>query len=114
MNAFLFSFFLFSFSFFPQLGLQECWLHKANGAMVLLTFFTCRIALFPYMYWAYGQHYGIPLCSVPFALPLYANLGNLCILAPQVYWFALLCMKGYRLYRRSRAQDSLAHTSKDE
>lgn len=82
--------------------------------MVLLTFFTCRIALFPYMYWAYGQHYGIPLCSVPFALPLYANLGNLCILAPQVYWFALLCMKGYRLYRRSRAQDSHTHTSKDE
>lgn len=100
--------------FAPQLGLQDCWLHKANGAMVLLTFFTCRIALFPCMYWAYGRHYGIPLRSVPLALPLYANLGNLCILAPQVYWFLLLCLKGYRLYRRSRAQDSRVHASKED
>ncbi|XP_077403279.1 TLC domain-containing protein 3A [Vanacampus margaritifer] len=85
-----------------QLGLQEGWLHKYNGGMVLLTFFACRIALFPYMYWAYGRHYGIPLYAVPFHLSLAANLGNSCILAPQVYWFVLLCRKGYRLYQRSR------------
>lgn len=89
-----------------QLGLQDCWLHKANGGMVLLTFFTCRIALFPYMYWMYGRHYGVPLHAVPFHLPPTATLGSLCILAPQVYWFVLLCRKGYRLYRRSRAPPS--------
>lgn len=87
--------------------------------MVLLTFFMCRIALFPYMYWAYGQHYGIPLYSVPFHLPLSTNLGNSCILAPQVYWFVLLCRKGYRLYRRSRMPDSspaatITDSSKDD
>ncbi|XP_062392299.1 ceramide synthase isoform X2 [Sardina pilchardus] len=85
-----------------QLGLQDNWVHKANGGMVLLTFFLCRISLFPYMYWVYGQHYGLPLYSVPFHLPLSTNLGNLCIMAPQVYWFVLLCRKGYRLYKRSR------------
>ncbi|XP_028838081.1 protein FAM57B-like [Denticeps clupeoides] len=86
-----------------QLGLQSSWVHKVNGGMVLLTFFMCRIALFPYMYWVYGAHYGLPVYLVPFHLPLSANLGNLCILAPQVYWFVLLCRKGYRLYKRSRA-----------
>ncbi|XP_076131403.1 ceramide synthase [Alosa pseudoharengus] len=85
-----------------QLGLQDNWVHKANGGMVLLTFFLCRITLFPYMYWVYGQHYGLPLYSVPFHLPLSTNLGNICIMAPQVYWFVLLCRKGYRLYKRSR------------
>ncbi|XP_058632545.1 ceramide synthase isoform X2 [Onychostoma macrolepis] len=85
-----------------QLGMQDCWLHKVNGGMVLLSFFMCRIALFPYMYWAYGSHYGIPLYGVPFHLPLSANLGNLCILSPQVYWFVLLCRKGYRLYKRQQ------------
>lgn len=74
--------------------------------MVILTFFLFRIALFPYMYWVYGRHYGIPLYSVPFHLPLSTNLGNICILAPQVYWFVLLCRKGLRLYRRSRMPDS--------
>lgn len=89
-----------------QLSLQECRVHKANGGMVLLTFFMCRIALFPYMYWVYGRHYSIPLYSVPFHLPLSANLGSACILAPQVYWFILLCRKGYRLYQRSRGAGS--------
>ncbi|XP_036418851.1 ceramide synthase [Colossoma macropomum] len=92
-----------------QLGMQDCWLHKVNGGMVLLSFFLCRIVLFPYMYWVYGAHYGIPVYSVPFHIPLSANLGNLCILAPQVYWFVLLCRKGYRLYKRqcsAKSQDS--------
>ncbi|XP_054902876.1 ceramide synthase [Poeciliopsis prolifica] len=89
-----------------QLSLQECWLHKVNGGMVLLTFFMCRIALFPFMYWMYGRHYGIPLHAVPFHLPLATNLGNCCILAPQLYWFVLLVRKGYRLYLRSRGPPS--------
>ncbi|KAF3705841.1 Protein FAM57B [Channa argus] len=97
-----------------QLGLQNCWLHKINGGMVLFTFFFFRIALFPFMYWMYGRHYGIPLYSVPFHLPLSTNLGNSCILAPQVYWFVLLCRKGYRLYKRSRRPDlSPAATATD-
>lgn len=91
-----------------QLNLQDRWLHKANGGMVLFTFFMCRIALFPFMYWMYGRHYAIPLYSVPFHLPLSTNLGNSCILAPQVYWFVLLCRKGYRLYKRSRRTDASA------
>ncbi|XP_007257018.3 ceramide synthase [Astyanax mexicanus] len=89
-----------------QLSMQECWLHKMNGGMVLLSFFLCRIVLFPYMYWVYGSHYGIPLYSVPFHIPLSANLGSLCILSPQVYWFVLLCRKGYRLYKRQCNQGS--------
>ncbi|XP_008331283.1 protein FAM57B [Cynoglossus semilaevis] len=98
-----------------QLSLQECWLHKANGAMVLLSFFMCRIALFPFMYWMYGRHYGIPLYSVPFHLPLAATLGSSCILAPQVYWFVLLCRKGYRLYKRSRSPVvNVTDNSKDD
>lgn len=89
-----------------QLGFQNCWLHKANGCMVLFTFFMFRIVLFPFMYWMYGRHYGIPLYSVPFHLPPSVNLANLCILAPQAYWFILLCRKAYRLYKRSRMPDS--------
>ncbi|XP_066513515.1 ceramide synthase [Hoplias malabaricus] len=86
-----------------QLSMQDGWLHKVNGGMVLLSFFLCRIVLFPYMYWVYGTHYGIPVYSVPFHIPLSTNLGSLCILAPQVYWFILLCRKGYRLYKRQRS-----------
>ncbi|XP_030236588.1 protein FAM57A isoform X1 [Gadus morhua] len=83
-----------------QLGLENSKLHWINGVMVLCSFFTCRILLFPYMYWMYGQQFDLPLHSVPFHLPLHCNVGNLSIMVPQVYWFILLVKKAHRLYRR--------------
>lgn len=85
---------------FIQRGLDSSLWHRLNGLLVLLTFFSCRILLFPFMYWSYGRHAGLPLHRVPFHLPLQCNLGNVVILAPQVYWFILLLKKARRLYLR--------------
>ncbi|XP_029923780.1 protein FAM57A-like [Myripristis murdjan] len=99
-----------------QLGLDNSRLHRINGVMVLVSFFTCRILLFPFMYWMYGQQYGIPLHRVAFHLPLHCNVGNLAILAPQIYWFILLLRKAHRLYlRQNRAKaDSQRDSLKTE
>lgn len=85
-----------------QLGLDDTRLHRINGIVVLLSFFMCRIMVFPFMYWKYGKQFGIPLHRVAFHLPLQCNVGNLAILAPQVYWFILLLRKANRLYLRQR------------
>lgn len=85
-----------------QLGLDNTRLHRINGIIVLLSFFTCRILLFPFMYWMYGRQFGIPLHRVVFHLPLQCNVGNLVLLAPQIYWFILLLRKANRLYLRQR------------
>lgn len=85
-----------------QLGLDDTRLHRINSFVVLLSFFTCRILIFPYMYWMYGRQFGVPLHRVAFHLPLHCNLGNLVILAPQVHWFILLLRKACRLYLRQK------------
>ncbi|XP_029302185.1 protein FAM57A-like [Cottoperca gobio] len=86
-----------------QLGLDDTRLHRVNGIIVLLSFFTCRILLFPFMYWMYGRQFGIPLHRVAFHLPVHCNVGNLAILAPQIYWFILLLRKANRLYLRQKS-----------
>ncbi|KAG7234994.1 hypothetical protein INR49_003193 [Caranx melampygus] len=88
-----------------QLGLDSSRLHQLNGLVVLMSFFTCRILIFPFMYWMYGQQFGLPLHRVPSHLPLHCNVGNLVILAPQVYWFILLLKKARRLYLRQTRRD---------
>ncbi|TDH15271.1 hypothetical protein EPR50_G00029280 [Perca flavescens] len=88
-----------------QLGLDDTRLHRINGIIVLLSFFTCRILVFPFMYWTYGQQFGIPLHRVAFHLPLHCNVGNLVILAPQIYWFNLLLRKANRLYLRQKGRN---------
>uniref|UniRef100_A0A3P8ZWS4 TLC domain-containing protein n=1 Tax=Esox lucius TaxID=8010 RepID=A0A3P8ZWS4_ESOLU len=96
-----------------QLGLEDSWLHTVNSVVALLSFFTCRILVFPYMYWVYSQQYHIPFHKVPFHLQLHCNLANLSLLAPQVYWFVLLCRKAYRLHLRptARSKSQPAHNN---
>lgn len=36
--------------FLSQLKMQDTLLHKVNGILILVTFFLCRILLFPFMY----------------------------------------------------------------
>uniref|UniRef100_A0A670YQP9 TLC domain containing 3A n=1 Tax=Pseudonaja textilis TaxID=8673 RepID=A0A670YQP9_PSETE len=93
--------------FFPALiflflKMQDSLLHKINGILILVTFFLCRILLFPYMYWAYGQQMNIPIYKVPFHIPLHCNVANAFLIAPQMYWFALICRKAMRLYSNSQ------------
>lgn len=90
----------------PQLNMQDTLLHKVNGILVLVTFFLCRILLFPFMYAAYARQVGIPLYLVPFRIPLHCNIANASLIAPQLYWFRLICRKAARLYGGSPAHRS--------
>ncbi|XP_061774792.1 TLC domain-containing protein 3A-like [Nerophis ophidion] len=85
-----------------QLGLDNTRLYRVNGVFTLLTFFMCRILIFPFMYWMYARQLGIPLLKAPFSLPWHCNAGNLAVLLPQIYWFSLLLKKAMRLYRRQK------------
>ncbi|XP_028938725.1 TLC domain-containing protein 3A isoform X1 [Ornithorhynchus anatinus] len=84
-----------------QLKLQHTLLHKVNAGLILVTFFTCRILLFPFMYWSYGRQQGLPLLQVPFHIPFFCNVANAFLIAPQLYWFKLICKKGARLFGSS-------------
>ncbi|NWI14129.1 FA57A protein, partial [Crypturellus soui] len=81
-----------------QLQMQDTLLHKVNGILLLVTFFLCRILLFPFMYAAYARQVGIPVYLVPFRIPLHCNIANASLMAPQLHWFRLICRKAARLY----------------
>lgn len=87
----------------PQYKRQHTLLHKLNGAAMLVTFFCCRVLLFPYLYWAYARHAGLPLLAVPLALPPAYNAAAALLLAPQLYWFGLICRGALRLFRAPAA-----------
>ncbi|XP_077578351.1 TLC domain-containing protein 3A-like isoform X2 [Stigmatopora nigra] len=85
-----------------QMGLDHTRLHTINGILLLLTFFICRILIFPFMYWMYARQVGMPVYKVPFTLPWHCNAGNLTVLAPQIYWLYLLVKKAKRTYNKHR------------
>ncbi|KAL7870072.1 hypothetical protein AOLI_G00140600 [Acnodon oligacanthus] len=77
---------------------QHTLLHKVNGALMLITFFICRVLLFPYLYYVYGRYASIPFYLVPLAVPWQCNAGALFLMAPQLYWFSLICRGALRLF----------------
>ncbi|XP_045382141.1 TLC domain-containing protein 3A isoform X2 [Lemur catta] len=83
---------------------QHTLLYKVNGILTLATFFSCRILLFPFMYWSYGQQEGLSLLQVPFNIPFFCNVANAFLIAPQIYWFCLLCRKAARLFDTPQAK----------
>ncbi|XP_069738211.1 ceramide synthase [Phaenicophaeus curvirostris] len=82
--------------------LQHTALYKVNAVALLVTFFLCRVLLFPYLYGAYGAHRGLALLEVPGALPPLYNAAAALLLAPQLYWFLLICRGSWRLFRPPR------------
>lgn len=89
---------------------QDTLLHRVNGVIMLVTFFCCRLLLFPYMYWVYGQRVGLPLYRVPFNLSPEYNIGAAILMAPQVYWFYLICRRAYSLFQQSRMSQRHGHS----
>ncbi|KAM6966177.1 ceramide synthase-like [Tautogolabrus adspersus] len=92
---------------------QHTLLHKVNGGLMLLTFFGCRVLLFPYLYYAYSRYASIPLYSVPLVAPWQCNLGAALLWPLQLYWFALICRGALRLFITGRSK-STQTTFKDE
>ncbi|XP_070703469.1 ceramide synthase-like [Pempheris klunzingeri] len=82
---------------------QHTLLHKVNGCLVLLTFFSCRVLLFPYLYYAYSRYASIPVYSVPLVAPWQCNLGAALLWPLQLYWFTLICRGALRQFPRSHS-----------
>ncbi|XP_074552508.1 TLC domain containing 3Ba [Halichoeres trimaculatus] len=83
---------------------QHTLLHKVNGCLMLLTFFFCRVLLFPYLFYAYSRFASIPLYSVPLVAPWQCNLGAALLWPLQLYWFALICRGALRLFIGGRSK----------
>uniref|UniRef100_A0A3P9MN54 TLC domain-containing protein n=1 Tax=Oryzias latipes TaxID=8090 RepID=A0A3P9MN54_ORYLA len=78
---------------------QRTLLHRANGVFMLLSFFCCRVLLFPYLYYAYSRYASIPLHRVPLVAPWQCNLGAALLWPLQLYWFSLICRGALRQMR---------------
>ncbi|CAH1272211.1 FAM57A [Branchiostoma lanceolatum] len=82
-----------------QLNMKETGLYYVNGFLTLVTFFLCRIAILPFMLWAYGQQYGLLLTDVLYRLPWKCSAGCAVVMTFQCYWFTKMLQLVHRAVR---------------
>lgn len=47
---------------------------------------------------SYHRYASIPFYMVPLSVPWQCNAGAALLMAPQVYWFSLICRGAFRLF----------------
>ncbi|KAG0716601.1 LINE-1 reverse transcriptase [Chionoecetes opilio] len=72
-------------------------LYAMNGFLMIVTFALCRVAIFPYMYLAYGEQYGLDIIQVAKKIPIHCNLGSLLVLLPQIHWLRLMVVGAFKV-----------------
>jgi hypothetical protein len=85
-----------------HLQMQESLWYVISGLLLMLTFFLCRILVFPFMYWRYGKYTGrLKMWEVPGQIPWFCSVGCGSILLLQLYWFHIIFVKTVKgLYSR--------------
>ncbi|KAH9518622.1 TLC domain-containing protein 3A [Bulinus truncatus] len=73
-----------------QLNMKETRMYIYTSVGMVVMFFACRIAIFPYLFYRYAIYADIPLSQVPFSIPAKCIFSCLMILIPQLYWFGLM------------------------
>ena len=67
--------------------LQESLVYMVNGIMMLLSFFLCRVMLFPILYWWYSNVLDISLISTIISIPCWVHAATFSLWFPQLFWF---------------------------
>lgn len=104
-------------SFFPPLFCLCLWARVNNLHRQLISVShhgsnTQIMCLQSLMSALFGSRYAsIPFHMVPFSVPWHCNLGAALLMAPQLYWFSLICRGALRLFTgTSRSQRPCAAT----
>ena len=92
--------------------------YMINGIMMLLSFFLCRVMLFPVLYWWYSNVLGISLISTIISIPCWVHAATFSLWFPQLFWFNKMLKGSLKVIkdrqRRSDKSDEILISSEEK
>ena len=89
--------------------LQDSLVYLVNGIMMLLSFFLCRVMLFPILYWWYSSVLGLSLISTIISIPCWVHVATFSLWLPQLVWFNKMLKGSLKVIKdRQRRSDKSA------
>ena len=70
-----------------------------NGLMMLGSFFLCRVAIFPVLYWWYSQQLDSSLLDTISSIPAWVNAATLLLWTPQLFWFVKMVKGSFKVIK---------------
>lgn len=80
------------------LKLKKTRLYLINGLVMLVTFFFCRVVMFPYVCYIYSQVVGLSFFNAVNDLPKSCKIFIVVMMLPQFYWFYLMLKGAWKAF----------------
>lgn len=90
-------------SILSTLQLKETSAYIVNGLAMLVTFFVCRVMMWPSLYYWYGQMVGLNMWQAVSSLPRTCQIGTAILFLPQLYWFYLMMRGALKVFFPAKA-----------
>lgn len=89
-------------SILSTMGLKNTRIYIINGITMLITFFICRIFMWPYVFYWYSEVINRPFVQAIMGLPRKCKIGILILFLPQIYWFQLMVRGALKVFLPSK------------
>ncbi|CAH1997942.1 unnamed protein product [Acanthoscelides obtectus] len=89
-----------------KIGMKNHPVYVMNGLIMLVVFFICRIAMFPYTIYVYSRTIGTDFISAIQTLPKGCLVSILILLIPQIYWFHLMLIGATKVIKKSASNNN--------
>ena len=73
-----------------NLNLRHSWIYVANGLTMVIVFFLCRIAVYPWFYYVHGTAHGMSMLEAVISTPPRCALWMGSVLLLQLHWFRIM------------------------
>lgn len=101
-------------SILSTLGMKDTRMYIVNGLTMLVTFFICRIVMWPYVFYWYSEICNKPVIQALLSLPRGCKMGIMVLLLPQVYWFFLMVKGALKVFLPQKTSEKKKSSPKEE
>jgi len=85
-----------------HLQMKDSLVYVANGLLMLVSFFFCRVMLFPYLYYWYASLVNMTLLASLLSISPWVHLAVLGLWSPQLIWFHRMLKGSLKLIKDAK------------
>ncbi|KAJ8954218.1 hypothetical protein NQ318_005813 [Aromia moschata] len=94
-----------------KIGMKNSIIYVVNGLVMLVVFFLCRVAMFPYVIYMYARSIKADFVTALYTLPRGCLISIATLLLPQIYWFYLMLYGATKVLKNSVSNNNISKSA---
>lgn len=97
-----------------NLNLRHSWIYVVNGLTMVIVFFLCRIAVYPWFYYVHGKSRGLTIMESVISTPPRCGLWMGLVLILQLHWFRIMLLGAIKVIMEKVRKNEAVEQTKEK